>query len=99
MALQSLLSSFVGVSRIRCLGPQDVVQNAETQLRNSGYLELRRLQCSFHDGVLTLNGHVSSYYLRQIAQSSVQGLQGVVAINNQLLVLPRRLGYCSSVSG
>ena len=34
---------------------------------------------------------VSSYYLRQMAQALMQGLEGVEAIDNQLEVIPGRL--------
>jgi hypothetical protein len=40
---------------------------AEARLLNSPYLELRRVSCEFHEGVLTLRGNVPRYYLKQIA--------------------------------
>jgi osmotically-inducible protein OsmY len=57
------------------------------RLRCSAYLELRRVQCDYQDGVLTLAGNVSSHYLRQVAQVTVQGLEGIDAIDNQLEVV------------
>lgn len=64
---------------------------AAARLRQGLYLELRQVVCSLHAGILRLQGHVSSYYLRQIAQTLVQGLDGVEAIDNQLEVTPGRL--------
>jgi len=61
-------------------------------LRRSAYLELRRVQCDFQDGVLTLAGNVSSHYLRQIAQATVQTLEGITAIDNQLEVFSYGIG-------
>ena len=61
------------------------------RLRQAPYLELRHVNCTFHDGILILQGQVSSYYLRQMAQTVVQGLEGVEAIDNQLEVIPGRL--------
>lgn len=68
----------------------DLVEAVETRLRRSLYLELRRVVCTLRDGILTLEGCVSSYYLRQIAQSLIEGAAGVEAIDNQLQVMPGR---------
>jgi osmotically-inducible protein OsmY len=68
-----------------------LAEAAAARLRQAPYLELRQVACAWHDGVLQLQGHVSSYYLRQIAQTLVQGLEGVEAIDNQLEVIPGRL--------
>lgn len=66
-------------------------ESAALRLRQAPYLELRQVVCSFQHGVLQLQGNVSSYYLRQVAQALVQGLDGVEAIDNQLEVVPGRL--------
>ena len=55
-------------------------------LQRSAYLELRRVECRLHEGILTLAGNVSSHYLRQVAQATVQRVHGVEAIDNQLTV-------------
>jgi osmotically-inducible protein OsmY len=65
--------------------------HAEARLRQAPYLELRQVTCTCRAGVLHLRGTVSSYYLRQVAQALVQGLDGVEAIDNQLDVMPGRL--------
>jgi osmotically-inducible protein OsmY len=61
-----------------------VISAAEARLRKSAYVELRRVSCEYHEGALTLRGRVSSYYLKQMAQSLVSELEGVLEINNQL---------------
>ncbi len=68
-----------------------ISESAAARLRQGPYLELRQAAISWQKGILALRGHVSSYYLRQIAQTLVQGLDGVEAIDNQLEVLPGRL--------
>jgi BON domain len=68
-------------------GILDVV---EARFHQSAYLELRRVRCDVQNGVLFLAGHVSSYYLRQLAQAAVLGLEGIRAINNGLEVIPSR---------
>ncbi len=60
---------------------------ADARLRQSANLELRRITCTFIGGVLLLQGWVSSYYLSQVAQTFVQELDGVEAIDNQLTVI------------
>jgi osmotically-inducible protein OsmY len=61
---------------------------AQRQLRGAYHHEVRRVSCELHEGVLTLRGQVSSYYLKQIAQALVHGLDGVEVIHNQLEVVP-----------
>jgi osmotically-inducible protein OsmY len=65
---------------------ENLAAAVEFCLQRSAYLELRRVECRVQEGILTLAGNVSSHYLRQVAQASVQRLQGVQAIDNQLTV-------------
>jgi osmotically-inducible protein OsmY len=62
---------------------------AEARLGHSAYLELHVIRCTVQDRRLHLQGRVSSYYLRQIAQTLVQGVEGVEGVNNHLQVIPR----------
>jgi BON domain len=68
----------------------DILDRVEARLHHSAYLELRQVRCDIRNGVLTLAGHVSSYYLRQLAQAAVLGLDGLRAVNNCLEVVPSR---------
>jgi hypothetical protein len=67
---------------------EDPGQAAEARLRQAAYYGLRLLSCEWRDGVLPLRGRVPSYYLKQLAQACLQGLAGVRAIDNQLIVTP-----------
>ena len=67
---------------------QVILMEAQLRLRNSGYPELHLVSCEFHEGVLSLRGHVSSFYLKQIAQTLIRGLAGVGEVNNRLEVAP-----------
>ena len=60
---------------------------ARAVLRQSPYHEIRGVTCEFHEGVLTLRGHVSSYYSKQIAQTLVYRMAGVEEVNNRLKVV------------
>jgi len=62
------------------------LESATQRLRESPYSELRRVSCEFADGVLSLHGRVSSFYLKQIAQSVVFPAEGVSRLDNCLEV-------------
>jgi len=53
-------------------------------LRATGYLALRDLDAFAAEGIVILRGRVPSYYLKQVAQSAVRELPGVVEVRNQL---------------
>ncbi len=59
--------------------PADV---AERILAASPYPAIRRLKCSFCDGEIVIAGSVTSFYLKQVAQITLQKLDGVVRISN-----------------
>ncbi|MFC1597030.1 BON domain-containing protein [Planctomycetota bacterium] len=63
-----------------------VEEEAGARLRCSAYGDIRGVTCEFHEGVLTLRGRVPSYYMKQIAQSLVLGMEGAEEINNRLEV-------------
>jgi hypothetical protein len=59
---------------------------AVCRLRGTGYGALHGVGCTFEAGVLHLRGCVPTYYLKQVAQSVVVDLEGVLQVNNQLEV-------------
>jgi hypothetical protein len=59
---------------------------AVCRLRRSGYGALHGVGCTFESGVLHLRGYVPTYYLKQVAQSLVTDLEGVLQVKNQLEV-------------
>ncbi|HVX12761.1 MAG TPA: BON domain-containing protein [Pirellulales bacterium] len=58
-------------------GSGGIVEQARHRLQASPYPSHRQLRCSFRDGVLTVDGHVSSYYLRQMAWALLADLEAV----------------------
>lgn len=64
-----------------------VIHAAENRLRDSSHLFLRHVECDFHQGQLLLNGKVPSFYLKQLAQTLLQDVQGVERIDNRLAVV------------
>jgi osmotically-inducible protein OsmY len=56
-------------------------------LQSSGYGLLQRLMCEVNNGVVTLSGAVPSFFLKQMAQEVVLGLEHARQVNNLVEVL------------
>lgn len=65
---------------------QKLLDQVRRFLKYSGYSELQGLQCQVQDGVVTLTGEVSLFYLKQQAQSHVGRIQGIQGVRNQISV-------------
>lgn len=55
---------------------------AMKRLQSSGYAVLRRLQCEVTEGVVIVHGVVASYFLKQMAQTLIQQLDGIQRVTN-----------------
>ena len=55
-------------------------------LRESPYPAIRRLECSFDKGTLTICGEVPRYHLKQLAQVAVRCVDGVEQVCNLIEV-------------
>jgi len=64
-----------------------VVQVARLRLSASAYPALRRLDCCFHEGVLTVRGRVSTFHERQMAWIVLCDLVGVAKFVDQVEVV------------
>lgn len=68
---------------------RQIVVWAETRLWMSNYrfgLSPQNVSCQYDDGTLILKGRVSTYYLKQVAQTLVAGIDGIKRIDNQIEV-------------
>jgi osmotically-inducible protein OsmY len=65
-----------------------VVEAAHRALQSSPYWAVRQVRCGFHEGQLTLHGHVPTFYLLQVAQELVCRLPGVEEVENRIVVDP-----------
>jgi hypothetical protein len=63
-----------------------VTDLASKRLQASPYGAIRRVACFFDEGILVLQGEVSSYYLKQLAQSAVIGFSSIERIANRIRV-------------
>ena len=63
-----------------------VVEAVQGRLRGSAYSALKRIVCMGQGGAVELEGKVSSHYLKQVAQSLVERVDGVTSVNNRIEV-------------
>jgi hypothetical protein len=61
-------------------------------LQSSGYTALLRLRCEVTDAVVIVHGILPSYYLKQMAQTILQRLEGIQSVMN--LVEVRETDSC-----
>jgi osmotically-inducible protein OsmY len=64
-----------------------LAERVQCALRSTGHRELRNTDVTVQTGVVTLIGRVSSCFLKQLAQTAVQGVTGIQRIQNDLVVL------------
>jgi CheY-like chemotaxis protein len=69
-----------------------IQEESERRLRSNPYLALKSISCEYHYGVLLLRGCLPTYYLKQVAQAVVAGIEGVVRVDNQIQVGARISG-------
>ena len=61
-------------------------RNAEQLLRRSSYHPLRRLECRVADGIVELCGSVPSFFLKQMAQSTILRIDDLKGVRNSLFI-------------
>jgi osmotically-inducible protein OsmY len=77
----------------------ETVEALKRRLQGSSYLALRNIECVFHDGVVTVQGCVPTYYLKQLAQEIVTEIAGVRVSRNQIEVTSRAYPGTSGRNG
>lgn len=65
---------------------EEVESRVIAAFRGLGYLQLECIDCHVADGTAYLRGEISSFYLKQIAQSVALNIQGVHQVKNQIQV-------------
>ncbi len=59
---------------------------ARKRLAQKGYYGLKRVECTFNNGTMTLRGRVPSYYYKQLAQEAVRYVENVRRLVNRIEV-------------
>jgi hypothetical protein len=65
---------------------KDIEGAAKKCLRDSPYKVFTWLSCECDHGVLFLRGHLSSFYLKQLAQEAVARIKGIIRVVNEIEV-------------
>jgi len=60
---------------------------AKQRMLHQPHLTMQRLWCEFDQGQLFLRGQVPSFYLKQLAQEAVVGMEGVRQVVNEIEVV------------
>ena len=71
---------------------EGVGKAAAKLLELSGYTALRQLQCEIIESMVIVRGFLPSYYLKQMAQSILQRLEGIQTVMNLVEVRPDNSG-------
>ena len=64
----------------------DLSREIERRLLASSHRSLRSVHCHCHEGIATLRGRVTSFYLKQVAQTLVMGVAGIERVFNHIEV-------------
>ena len=65
----------------------EVVATAKDRIRRHSHLSEQRIWCDYNGQQLYLRGQVPSFYLKQLAQNAVSGMDGVSQVVNEIEVL------------
>ncbi len=65
----------------------EILEAAIACLGNSPYSLIRRVSCEYDQGVLFLQGRVSCYYHKQLAQEAVSKIEAVRQVVNRIEVV------------
>jgi osmotically-inducible protein OsmY len=68
------------------IAKDDVQSRAQASLRACPHREVQKTTCLFNKGVMLLQGDVSSFHLKQIAQTILMNVEGVRHIVNTIQV-------------
>ena len=60
---------------------------ARDRIVHHPHLAVQRIWCEYSEQTLILRGDVPSFYLKQLAQTAVAGLQGVDQVVNEIEVI------------
>ncbi len=71
---------------IRPTRDESIAQTVRDRLQQSPYWAVRQLTCDFREGVAIVRGNVPTYHTRQIAVSTVQGVNGVKVVDDKIQV-------------
>jgi osmotically-inducible protein OsmY len=69
---------------------KQLLESVENQLRHNSYLAHKDIRCDCRHGVLTLRGHLPTYYLRQLAGALAADAAGDAPVRNEIEIVHSR---------
>lgn len=66
---------------------EQIMSDAKRALEDCGYPQLRQVRAYCDHGRITLQGRVTTYYLKQVAQEAVRSIAHVRDVDNDLHVV------------
>ena len=66
---------------------ETILKTAHHELAATGYQALRTVSCEYCQGAVVLRGRVSTYYLKQLAQTALLACPLIAAVVNQIEVV------------
>jgi osmotically-inducible protein OsmY len=82
-----MILRFSNQSKRESWTPCSISSIAESRLRASSHTALRGISCKADQGVLVLEGRLSTFFQKQLAQEIVANIEGVVQVVNQIEVV------------
>ncbi len=64
----------------------ELLRRVTHALRESGHPALQKVRAVARNGRIVLQGHLASYYQKQLAQSAVMWVDGVDSVQNEIVV-------------
>ena len=67
--------------------PCAIAAIAEARFRANSHTALRGIACKSEQGVLVLEGHLSTFFQKQLAQEIVANIEGILQVVNHIEVV------------
>ena len=94
--MRSLVEELPAVSRTTASREELLIERVSEALDRCGYGQLRRVRVTARPtGRVRLEGLVSSFYLKQVAQTAALSVRGVIRVHNDLQVSAGNSVACS----
>ncbi|MEM7783794.1 MAG: BON domain-containing protein, partial [Planctomycetota bacterium] len=65
-----------------------ILTKVKSSLANLGYPQLNQIKCEQEGSTVVLKGELASFYMSQLAQTTVSKVPGVVRVENRVTVGP-----------
>jgi osmotically-inducible protein OsmY len=93
-----LTASKLPTEAVSCTEANGIQARAQAGLLASPYREVQKINCLFSNGVMLLRGQVSTFHMKQVAQTILMNIEGVNQIVNSIQVYPTESAELSGSS-